>query len=155
MSDLWSVIPSITGKVELVYEGEQEGSAVVAQNLIGKAIRTLFAVHFPHPERAKKRKDKNPYQPVINWFGEGNTVDILFDDTDADYRTKLDSVKGLANLVDSLVPDADEQIRYFLMEFILHGLAEYSSISRQGAETGLNFADLLNSMFSNSEEEDN
>ena len=40
IADLIGVIPAITGKVELVYEGEQEGAGLVAYNLIGKAIRT-------------------------------------------------------------------------------------------------------------------
>ena len=155
LSDVWAVIPSITGKVELVYEGEQEGPAVVAQSLIGRAIRTLFTEHFPHPERAKKRKAANPYQPVINWFGEGHTLEILFDEDDAAYQAKLDTVTGLGEIVDSFVPDADEHIRPFLMEFVLHGLAEYSTISRQSVETGLSFADLLGSMFSTDEEEEN
>ena len=42
LSDFMGVIPAITGKVELVYEGEQEGAAVVAQHLINDAIRTFF-----------------------------------------------------------------------------------------------------------------
>lgn len=155
LSDVWAVIPSITGKVELVYEGEQEGPAVVAQSLIGRAIRSLFTEHFPHPERAKKRKAANPYQPVINWFGEGHTLEILFDEDDAAYQAKLNTVTSLGEIVDSFVPDADEHIRPFLMEFVLHGLAEYSTISRQSVETGLSFADLLGSMFSTDEEEEN
>jgi len=56
LSDFWGVIPAITGKVELVYEGEQEGAGIVAQNLIGKAIRTQFLQYFPNPEQEKKRK---------------------------------------------------------------------------------------------------
>ncbi|MCK7522037.1 MAG: hypothetical protein MZV64_32330 [Ignavibacteriales bacterium] len=47
LSDLYGVIPSITGKIELVYEGEQEGPAKVAQILIGKAFRNNFTKYFP------------------------------------------------------------------------------------------------------------
>src|SRR5215212_1754765 len=43
ITDFAGVVPAITGKVELVYEGEQEGAHIVAKNLVGKAIRTLFA----------------------------------------------------------------------------------------------------------------
>src|SRR5690606_19148985 len=39
ISDFHSIVPAITGKVELVYEGEQEGAQIVAMNLFGKAIR--------------------------------------------------------------------------------------------------------------------
>jgi magnesium chelatase subunit I len=154
MSDLWSVIPSITGKVELVYDGEQEGASSVAQSLIGKAIRTQFINYFPHPERVKKRKGENPFQPIINWFGEGKNVEILFDDDDSSYQAKLNAVKVLNEVVDAYVPDADEHIHYFLMEFVLHGLAEYSGISRQNVEVGLTFADLLGTMFSNDDDEE-
>lgn len=58
--DLIGVIPAITGKVELVYEGEQEGAGLVAYNLIGKAIRTLFSQHFPSPEQKRKPKKVIP-----------------------------------------------------------------------------------------------
>jgi magnesium chelatase subunit I len=155
VADLWAIIPSITGKVELVYEGEQEGAGAVAQSLIGKAIRSMFLLQFPHPERIKKRKGENPYQPVINWFGEGKTLEVAFDESDAEYANKLLAVPGLQALAEKFVPDADGALQLFWMEFILHGLSEYSAISRQSMETGLNFADLLGSMFSNEEEEEN
>ena len=51
ISDFVGVIPAITGKVELVYEGEQEGPNIVAQNLVGKAIRTQFLNYFPDPDK--------------------------------------------------------------------------------------------------------
>jgi len=73
------VIPSITGKVELVYEGEQEGPAKVAQYLIGKAIRSQFINYFPDPEKYKRTPDKSPYQKITNWFKRGNSVDIMHD----------------------------------------------------------------------------
>src|ERR1035437_9107252 len=49
ISDLVGIIPSITGKIELVYEGEQEGPYQVAYNLMEKTIRTQFATYFPNP----------------------------------------------------------------------------------------------------------
>jgi magnesium chelatase subunit I len=49
--DFMGIIPSITGKVELVYEGEQEGAAYVAQNLIASAIHTFFPGYFPKIEK--------------------------------------------------------------------------------------------------------
>jgi magnesium chelatase subunit I len=50
IGDLAGIIPSITGKVELVYEGEQEGPYQVAMNLLDRAIRTQFIQYFPNPE---------------------------------------------------------------------------------------------------------
>jgi len=155
VADLWAIIPSITGKVELVYEGEQEGAAGVAQSLLGKALRTQFAIYFPHPERIKKKKAENPYQPIINWFGEGKTVELVFDEGDAAYAEKLRAVPGLQALVEKEVPEAKGLDQLFWMEFALHGLAEFSSISRQNLETRLSFADLLGSMFSTDGEDEN
>src|SRR5215510_4480492 len=69
LSDLAGLIPSITGKIELVYEGEQEGPYQVAMNLLDKAIRSQFANYFPNPEQLKKRKaeakEENPYRSII------------------------------------------------------------------------------------------
>jgi magnesium chelatase subunit I len=73
ISDFLGVIPAITGKIELVYEGELEGPGKVANILIGKAIKTLLLQFFPDPEKTKKAKAPNPYAEIINWFGDGNT----------------------------------------------------------------------------------
>src|SRR6478752_7452049 len=56
ISDLAGIIPAITGKIELVYEGEQEGPYQVALNLVDKAVRSTFVQYFPNPETLKKRK---------------------------------------------------------------------------------------------------
>ncbi|MBS1975408.1 MAG: sigma 54-interacting transcriptional regulator, partial [Bacteroidetes bacterium] len=75
MSDLIGIIPSITGKIELVYEGEQEGPYQVAFNLLEKAIRSQFINYFPNPEQLKKRKasekEENPFRPITSWFDKG------------------------------------------------------------------------------------
>ena len=80
MSDLVGIIPSITGKIELVYEGEQEGPYQVAFNLLEKAFRTQFINYFPNPELFKKKKggEENPYKPITGWFDKGNHLDIFF-----------------------------------------------------------------------------
>jgi magnesium chelatase subunit I len=52
LSDLAMVLPAITGKVEMVYEGEQQGAEVVARKLIGTAVGKLFEAKFPPVERA-------------------------------------------------------------------------------------------------------
>ena len=52
LADLSMVLPAITGKVEMVYEGEQQGAEVVARKLIGTALQKLFESKFPAIERA-------------------------------------------------------------------------------------------------------
>lgn len=152
--DLYGVIPSITGKVELVYEGEQEGPFKVAQILIGKAIKTVFAQYFPSPEKAKKAQNGNPYQSVINWFAKGNTLDLLKDSNDEDYANTLSKINGLGELIKKYFPKEERFSRFILMEFILHGLAEYSMLSKSRLETSIQFKDMLSSMFTMAEDED-
>src|SRR3978361_367355 len=98
------VIPAITGKIELVYEGELEGPAKVANMLIGKAIKTLLLQFFPDPEKAKKTKAPNPYAEIINWFGDANTILMNDDLPFEEYKKSLNSVAGLKELVKKLHP---------------------------------------------------
>lgn len=147
ISDFVGVIPSITGKVELVYEGQQEGPGIVAQNLVGKAIRTQFVQYFPDPEKFRKQKEKSPYKKISSWFGDGNSLDLLHDMPNSDYEKTLKSVPGLADLVNEYHKAQDISMKLFLMEFALHGLAEYSLISKHNLSSGLQFKDLLSSMF--------
>lgn len=147
VSDLLNVAPAITGKVELVYEGEQEGPGIVANNLIGKAIRTQFVDYFPDPEEIRKKKLKNPYEEITNWFGKGNMVDLLFEYSQKAYEKELNAVPGLGALVDRYIQSKHEAFRYFMMEFALYGLAEYSQLSKHTLEKGMQFKDLLSSMF--------
>ncbi|MCP2042182.1 sigma 54-interacting transcriptional regulator [Pontibacter sp. HSC-36F09] len=157
LSDFLNTIPAVTGKVELVYEGEQEGAGHVAQVLMGKAIRTQFLQYFPDPDKAKKSKEGNPYKKITDWFGDGNTVDILNDATASEYKKSLQAIPGLSELVEKYRSAAKGDEKLFMMEFALHGLAEHSQLSKNRLSTGLQFKDLLSGMFtmpSFGEEED-
>ncbi len=148
VSDIYGILPSITGKVELVYEGEVEGIATVATMLIGKALRKQFDGIFPNPEKNKKSRSKAPnvYTDIINWFSEGNKVDLLQNATQPEYEKELLFVKGLNDLVKSCFPRASKPEQLFMMEFALHGLSEFSQLSKHRLETGIQFKDLLGSM---------
>ena len=156
IGDLIGVIPAITGKVELVYEGEQEGAGDVAYSIIGKTIRKLFVQHFPDPEQFRKRKSDrpNPYNKVVAWFGDGNTVEMLTDNSDKDYSQLLKSVPDLEKLVKQYVKNINKDELNFYMEFALHGLAEFSLVSKKQIGKGLQFKDLLSSMLGGQEFED-
>lgn len=147
ITDFVGVIPAITGKVELVYEGEQEGPGIVAQNLIGKAIRTQFLNYFPDPDKFRKQKERSPYKKISDWFGEGNIIDLLHDMKGQDYQKTLTSVPGLTELIAEYQKGLSAEAKLFMMEFALFGLAEYSLISRQVLTSGLQFKDLLSGMF--------
>ncbi len=148
ISDLMGVIPAVNGKIELVYEGEQEGAALVAQNLLGKAIRNEFVQRFPDPGKLKKKKENNPFQPVINWFGEGNVVDVMLLESDKSYRKILDSIPGLADLTETYCGKLGKNEKPVMMEFILFAMAEHSLIGKNSLERGVRFNDILGSMFS-------
>jgi magnesium chelatase subunit I len=153
ISDLYGVIPAICGKVELVYEGEVEGPVIVAQNLIGKAIRTQFLNYFPDPEKSKKSKI-NPFAKVIEWFGSGNEMEMIGDMPDREYIARLKTIDGLDDFVEMLSAYGDANEKLFMMEFALHGMAEYSLIGKQSLDQGIKFQDLVSSMFSGPDDED-
>jgi magnesium chelatase subunit I len=154
MSDLVGIIPSITGKIELVYEGEQEGPYQVAFNLLEKAFRTQFINYFPNPELFKKRKagEENPYKPVTGWFDKGNHLDIFFNTRDQDKIQLLYKVDGLHAFVKKHFRHANEREMALLMEFVLHGLSAYSMISKKVVEGKIEFKDLIGSMMNLSPE---
>ena len=151
ISDLVGIIPSITGKIELVYEGEQEGPYQVAFNLLEKATRTQFSLYFPNPDTLKKKRGKeatedNPYKSIIRWFDSGNHLDNFFETKDEDKTQLLYKVDGLHALVKKYHKAANEKENALLMEFVLHGLAAYSLISKKVVEGKIEFKDLMGSM---------
>lgn len=159
VSDIAGIVPSITGKIELLYEGEQEGTYQVALNLIDKAIRTLFVQYFPNPEQSKKKKvtgkksaddqpekEVNPYKQVIRWFDAGNNLDLLIDMKDEEKIHTLYKVDGLYSLVKQYFRAANDQENALLMEFVLHGLSAYSLISKKIIEGRIEFKDLMGGM---------
>jgi magnesium chelatase subunit I len=147
ISDFLGVIPAITGKIELVYEGELEGPAKVANMLIGKAIKTMLLQFFPDPEKAKKAKAPNPYTDIINWFSNGNNLSVIDELPLPEYKKALNSVTGLKELVKKLHPRVSENQQLLLMEFVLHGLAEYSQLSKGFLDNGFAFSDMFSSLF--------
>lgn len=152
ISDLGGIIPSITGKIELVYEGEQEGPYQVAMNLVDKAIRSQFVKYFPNPEANKKKRnagqggEESPYRSVQQWFDKGNAINIFFHQPDSEKIQQLYKVDGLHSLVKKFFKQANEKEAALLMEFVLYGLASYSLISKKSVEGKVEFKDLMGSM---------
>ncbi|HEV3249347.1 MAG TPA: magnesium chelatase, partial [Puia sp.] len=151
MSDLVGIVPSITGKIELVYEGEQEGPYQVAFNLLEKAFRSQFVNYFPNPDQLKKRKpgegkEENPFKPVTGWFDKGNQLNLFFNTKDEEKVQQLYKVDGLHALIKKYFKHANEKEAALLMEFVLHGLSAYSLISKKVVEGRIEFKDLIGSM---------
>ena len=152
LSDLTGIIPSITGKIELVYEGEQEGPFQVSYNLLEKAIRTQFKQYFPDPDTLKKKKSakapapENPYKAITGWFDSGNSLDLFLETKDDDKIQKLYKVNGLYALVSKHYSNLSEKESALLMELVLHGLAAHSLISKKVIDGKIEFKDLMGSM---------
>jgi magnesium chelatase subunit I len=148
LSDFVGVIPAITGKVELVYEGEQEGADFVAHGLIEKAIESLFPKYFPKIEKLEKDGEKSPYDDIIYWFFEGSGFELLDDLTDSEYKKILGAVTPLNLLLKEYQPDAKEFDHYFLKEFVLWGLVQFKKLSKYRFTEGVQFKDPYGSYIS-------
>ena len=151
--DLLSILPAVTGKVELVYEGEREGPEKVALHLIGKAIRTRFPETFPDPELVRRKKMDDVYAPIVAHFAEEG-LDLLRSDTDLAYTEKLAGVPGLADLVNRYVPDLEREALIVMMEFVLHGLAEHNLIGKSVVDGEVSFSDLMSGLFGGNNADD-
>lgn len=150
-ADLWFVEPAITGKVELVYEGEQEGAQAVARLLVGRAVKAIFGRRFPDP---KRRRAKSTYAGLLQWFAAGSTVSLHHDMADAAYERALSAVPGLFDLVAAHAGDVGSEERPAMAELLLEALHQHSLLGKQAGTQGVRFADMMGSMLSGSETED-
>lgn len=148
LSDFIGIIPSITGKVELVYEGEQEGAATVAQHLIGDAIRTFFPGYFPKIEKLEKEGQKTAYSDLLDWFFTESGFELLDDCTDQEYKLILDEITPLGVLIQKYQPNLPQEDSYFMKEFVLWALVEYKKLSKDRISEGYQFKDTFGSYIS-------
>lgn len=145
ISDIFYAIPALTGKLELVYEGEQEGAINVAKLLIGKAINTTFKRYFPDPQK-KKTDAESEYAGIIKWFSMNNEIELPDDLSEEEYKKRLRSVHGLSDLVKKHIQNISEQDRYSWMDFTLEALHQNSMLSKDDLDDSRNFKDLVGSM---------
>ncbi|GAA4961507.1 magnesium chelatase [Algibacter aquimarinus] len=149
LSDFVGIIPAITGKVELVYEGEQEGAAAVAYNLIGEAVKSLFGEFFPKIEKLQKQENESPYDDVVSWFfNQKDGFELLDDLRDKEYKNLLDSISPLDDLLGEYQPNLNKQDSYFVKEFVLWALVEFKQLSKYRFSEGIQFKDPYGSFIS-------
>jgi magnesium chelatase subunit I len=157
MTDLYLIIPAITGKIELVYEGEQEGSVLVARRLIGQAVNRVFGRSFPKPSKDRKNSDgrpvDNPYEAVVDFFSTGRKLVVADDMSFESYKKTLESVVGLREIVKKHFGDCDTREMLLRMEFVLDALHHHNMIDREEVDSVIQYGDIFSSMFRGSGEE--
>ncbi len=149
-SDLQAIEPAVTGKVELVYEGEQEGAQGVARALIGKAVATIVKTYLPDPTTKGSGDDggRAAYRDVLGWFSKGNTVDMDTDVGFTEYVQQLDRVDGLAALVEAHTSPGSPSAKASMMELALEMLHQHSLLGKDVADDGASYADMMGSVLS-------
>lgn len=157
--DLPYVLPGMTGKIELVFEGEQEGSVKVSRALVGKAVRETFRSYFPDPLKKRPRgtpesqggrpqSDDPEYGKIIHWFEAGNQCELADDMPLAAYTRELEKVKGLKELTRRHIGELDEKYELpSLMEFVLDGLHQNSKIAKEEVDHVTSYKDMVGSIF--------
>lgn len=148
LSDFMGVVPAITGKIELVYEGEQEGADAVVLILIEDAIKSLFNQIFPEIKKLEHKDAETPYDEVVHWFFEREGFELLDETKDEEYRASLEEITPLRPLISKYMPDLDEKDRYFAMEFLLWGLVAHNKLSKQRFKKGYQFKDVYGNYIS-------
>jgi magnesium chelatase subunit I len=155
-------VSAVSGKVELVLEGEQEGAMNVARALLGRGVKAVFSQRFPDafkPRRPRGRGAQPPdetesqaaaeYRPVLEWFSSGHHLELGDDMPQGEFAGALGKVKGLADLAARYLEPADPEEHAVAMELVLEGLHQSSMLSRERTDTGTTgFKDMLKQMLS-------
>jgi magnesium chelatase subunit I len=147
IADIFHMIPALTGKLELVYEGEQEGAISVAKHIIGKAINKTFKKVFPDPQ-SKAENVKERYKPITDWFAQGNEVNLPDILSSKEYMKALDGVSGLKQLVNKHTNNVSKDELYSWMDLALEAMHQNSLLSKQDLDDEALYTDMLGSMFS-------
>lgn len=148
--DLQAIEPAVTGKVELVYEGEQEGAQGVARALVGRAVAAIVKRYLPDPadKNAADGEGRAAYAEVLRWFSRGNTVEFDTDQSFDAYVRQLDRVEGLAPLVEQHTSPSTPAEKASMMELALEALHQHSLLGKDAEDHGASYSDLMGSVLS-------
>ncbi|MDH3592888.1 MAG: magnesium chelatase, partial [Planctomycetota bacterium] len=148
LADLFAAESAVTGKIELVFEGEREGPAAVADRVLGDGVLAVFQRHFPAPYQGKRKTTAaeaapDAYKPIVDWFAAGNSV-VVNDEGAA--PAALRDVPGLVDLVQRHLP-VDDRFLNAACELVLEGLHRSSLLAKVGSTNGVAYGDMLRDMF--------
>lgn len=122
ISDVYAAIPSMTGKMELEYEGEQIGASRIAKDLIKRAAGEVFEGYFVGID----------FGPTVQWFDQGNNLRLADTAAADECRTLLEAVPELIET--AVIPfefkKSDTPQLVAACEFVLEGLYAQNKISR-------------------------
>ena len=150
LSDFSGIIPAINGKIELVYEGEEQGADQISFNLINEGVKTIFLKYFPEISKLEKPNEVTPYDGILSWFIENNNELFIGDDfTDSEYRNAIDAMKPLDNLIKKYCKNIDQADHYFIKEVLLWGLSSFKKLSKNRMQDGIEFKDSLGTYLRN------
>jgi magnesium chelatase subunit I len=154
--DLYAALPSISGKIELVYEGEQEGAGAIAANLIGRSVKDAFLAYFPPPRKSKQKVDEEDYtySEVLSYFSNRHHIELSDDSPFEEYSAALHKVKGLKKLADAHLPDNSPEEEALVMEMVLEGLYQNNLIAKESFDKTCRYSDVLATMLKDMEEQD-
>ena len=145
MNDFLGVITAINGKIELVYEGEQEGAGEVAYRLISSAIKSLFPLYFPKIEKLEKPNEQGPYDDLLAWFFKENELLVEEDSEEKNHQKSLDSIPAIKKIMKKFQSELDAKDYYFMVEFLLWGLEANQKLNKLRTFEGIQFKDSLGS----------
>jgi len=138
LMDFMSIVPSITGKIELVYEGEQEGADHVAKLLIDQAVMTQFEMIFPRIPKLEKEGIKTAYTDLIQWFNQ-KSIQLNYDDTDEERNEKLNSIKPLNEIVAEYAKELEAEDQDFCKELVLWALTINKKLDKSESQSSFTF----------------
>jgi magnesium chelatase subunit I len=166
--DLRTALSAVTGKIELVHEGEEQGPEAVARHVLGKAVKEVFLRKFPAAHAKSKRRRAfdadaeesveaagNParvYEPVVHWFSAGRTLELADSTTFADHLATLRSVDGLEECARRHAGAANDGELAGAMELVLDGLHQCSMLAKDDGDGGVGYRDMIGAMFRQMEE---
>jgi magnesium chelatase subunit I len=150
LSDFTGIIPSINGKIELVYEGEEQGTDQISFNLIGEGVKTIFLKFFPEISKLEKPNEVTPYDEILSWFVDNGGELFIGDEfTNKEYNNVIDEIKPLNKLIDKYCKAIKNEDINFVKEILLWGLSSFKKLSKNRMLDGIEFKDSLGSYLKN------